>query len=66
MFLWLLGKEIEQDSMWFLKDQGYKFYFDITRINIMKFSPEEMLYRNVIMQNIIQKCQIIGIFDLNG
>ena len=57
MFLWLLGKEIEQDSMWFLKDQGYKFYFDITRISIMKFSPDAY---------IIQKCQIIGIFDLNG
>ena len=57
MFLWLLGKEIEQDSMWFLKDQGYKFYFDITRISIMKFSPDAY---------IIQKGQIIGIFDLNG
>ena len=40
MFLWLLGKEIEQDSMWFLKDQGYKFYFDITRINSMNSSPD--------------------------
>lgn len=56
MFLWRLGKEME--PMKFLKDQGYNFYLNSPRINIVGASSSDAPG--------VEEYQIIGILDLTG
>lgn len=61
MFLWLLGKEVEPDSMKFLKYWGYNFYLDTPGINTMSASPhahvmEKYQNGNIWPELVIENC----------